>query len=368
MIKTIIICLKYAPGNWQHMYSFVNSLRKSNNNVRLLISKYFIWMNKEYSNMTDYVTTSSAFANILKDIIIFFLYKWNYYANYFERYKPMIVLFVMWHPLNYYLAKIVKRLSPETKICCWMHEPYKTDKSQYRNKIFQILAIEYLQSMYVPMIDVVILHSQRALESFNLKYPQYRGKVKVIPLLFADECKKSTSAAREYDITFIGNAVKAKGIEGLFRLIKYNHELNMGLKIQLVTSSHIHYYLGNLVSGYEKYLAVINKPYISDGEIREACKRSYSVIVPYKETTQSGVVPVAFMCGTPVIGTDVEGLTECITDKKDGMIIPVDYSCKDVDYAVKYIKSNFYRLSQNARKKYKDTWDDSNWNKYYNWL
>lgn len=367
MIDSVIACLKYTPGNWQHIYSFVTKLKEKNRNVRLLISQNFSWMNNEFSNITDQTTTSSSLTDVLKDTFLFLLYKSHYYNQYIRKYRPRMILFVMWHPINYFLSRMIRNLSPETKICCWIHEPYKTDKSEYKNRMFQILAIEYLQSMYIPLIDEIILHSERALKAFNTKY-HHKGPVRVIPLLFSDACPIMPTAEREYDLTFIGNAVKAKGIESFFNLIKCTLESNPGLKFLLVTSSDVHKYLKELGNGFEKYLNIINKPFITDEEIREACKRSFSVIAPYKETTQSGVVPVSYMCGTPVIGTDIEGLTEWITDKEDGVILPTNFTYKDVHDALFFIKNNFFRLSKNARNKYIVTWDDNNWGRYYNWL
>jgi len=249
-----------------------------------------------------------------------------------------------------------------------MHEPYKVDILEYKEKALAIRCIEYLQQMLLPLLDIVVLHSERARSAFEIRYPNHKGKVKVIPLLFMDECKMKSTNPRLFDITFLGTAGKAKGIESFLEIVRQNKDLNSGLKFQLVTSSKIDTYLRKLDTGWDMFLKVINKPLISDQEMREACAKSYTVIAPYRETTQSGVVPVAFMCGTPVIGTDIEGLREYIINKSNGILVPKDFSYEDVVFALEYIKANFIELSKNSRKSFVDIWSDKNFDRYYGWL
>jgi glycosyltransferase involved in cell wall biosynthesis len=249
-----------------------------------------------------------------------------------------------------------------------MHEPYKEDKSQYKRKALAITAMEYVQEKLLPLIDVVILHSRRGNNAFRIRYPDFKGVVKLIPLGYRDECKMKQHESRIYDITFFGGAVKAKGIDDFFEFLKKSQELNSGLKFQLVTPSRIDRYLSRLGPNWEKWLKVVNKPTISDEEIREACAKTYAVIASYRETTQSGAIPVAFMNGTPVIATDIEGLYEYITDKVNGVYIPKNFSYSDVVSALNYIKANFSEMSKNARKSFVEIWSDGNWDKYYGWL
>lgn len=368
MSNFYIICLKYAPGNWQHIKSFAYCLQDKNYNVRLILSKKFHWMNKEYSDVTDYPTSSYSLRSIMGDTLLFLCCKWYFFIKIFRKSKPDMILFVMWHPLNYLLAKIIKVVHPKCRIYIWMHEPYKVDKSEYRQKFLVFTLIEYLQKMILPLIDITILHSDRALRAFKMRYPDYKGQVKVIPLLFQDECNLEISETRYFDITFIGNAVKAKGIDYFFDLLRINNDLGLGLKFQLVTSSNITKYLSKVNHKCLESLELINKPSISDEKIREACAKSFSVLAPYRETTQSGVVPVAFMCGTPVIVTDIDGLRENIYNEFNGMLISKNFACEDVISSLSFIKENFIQFSMNARKTFEEHWSDQNWDKFYSWL
>lgn len=363
-----IVCLKYTPANWQHMDSFASCLEKQGQKARFVLSEQFRWMNEKYASQSDYLSSSRSFFDMLKDTVLFFLYKWYFFVRIVKKNKPRLVLFVMWHPLNVILAKIVKNLYPQCHACTWMHEPYKLDKSEYRNKIIAFKIIEYLQELLLKYLDTVILHSRLAFEGFNIRYPSYRGKTKIIPLLFRDTFVKELPCPRVFDFTFIGFAVKPKGIDTFFAIVKKNMELNLGLKFQIVTSSNIKKYLRKLDKNWGNCLEVFSENNIGDNEIRRAYSRSYIVSALYKDTTQSAVVPLAFMHATPVLATDIAGLRECVKDKVNGVILQKNFTEENVIQAIRYIKENFSDLSKNARASFEETWSDKNFTKYYSWV
>lgn len=46
------------------------------------------------------------------------------------------------------------------------------------------------------------------------------------------------------------------------------------------------------------------------------------VVLPYIEATQSGVVPVAYNYGKPVVATSVGALPDCVIDEVTGLLVP----------------------------------------------
>ena len=54
-----------------------------------------------------------------------------------------------------------------------------------------------------------------------------------------------------------------------------------------------------------------------------------TVILPYKEATQSGVLPIAYMCGKPVICSDVIGISQFVQDGNTGYVCKTDESYID---------------------------------------
>ena len=65
---------------------------------------------------------------------------------------------------------------------------------------------------------------------------------------------------------------------------------------------------------------VLNR-WISPEEQATLFQRASIVVLPYTEATQSGVVPVAYEFGKPVVATSVGALPECVTDGTTGLLV-----------------------------------------------
>jgi glycosyltransferase involved in cell wall biosynthesis len=361
-----IINMRYTPGNWQHMESFADCLLKRNCRTRFIISSGYRWMTDNFDDISYYTPMSSGFISTLFDVITFILYRWRYIVTIFRKEKPAIILLVTWHPLNYILLLMAKYLYPNTLTLSWLHEPYKENKDDYRDKAIIIYLIEFFQTLSLRYTDVAILHSHRGLRLFDKRYPNFKGRKRVVPLQFQDDGFQSTTVHRY--VTFLGRADRAKGIDLFYNLVARTTQGNMDLEFQIVTSSDIQNSLEKLDPTARRKMHVVNRPQIYDAELRDGAANSLAVMALYKETMQSGVIPLALMKGTPVIGTDIEGITEWIRDRETGVIVPPNPSVADITAAIAYIQSHFAEMSQRCRASYLATFDDRNWDRDYGWL
>lgn len=66
-------------------------------------------------------------------------------------------------------------------------------------------------------------------------------------------------------------------------------------------------------------LHVLNR-YIQDGEMVWLFKHCTGVVLPYIEATQSGVIPIAYHFGKPVVVSNINGLTQFVAEGKTGLI------------------------------------------------
>jgi glycosyltransferase involved in cell wall biosynthesis len=62
--------------------------------------------------------------------------------------------------------------------------------------------------------------------------------------------------------------------------------------------------------------------FISDDEIPDLFARCSVAVLPYRDASQSGVVPLAFANRRAVIATDVGSLAEAVEDGVTGMLVP----------------------------------------------
>jgi glycosyltransferase involved in cell wall biosynthesis len=64
--------------------------------------------------------------------------------------------------------------------------------------------------------------------------------------------------------------------------------------------------------------------YVSDREAATCFARADAVILPYRSVSGSGVIPLAYRYGKPVVVSDLAGLTEMVSPGSTGWIVPVD--------------------------------------------
>lgn len=133
---------------------------------------------------------------------------------------------------------------------------------------------------------------------------------------------------REYYL-FFGRIDKYKGIDSLLNTYtNYNGIIDL-----VIAGSGVLQTEWMDIINRDKRILLINR-YIKDAEMIWLIKNANAVILPYVEASQSGVIPIAYSYGVPVITSNVEGLTQNVERDSTGII------CETID---DYIKA-YYRL------------------------
>lgn len=118
-------------------------------------------------------------------------------------------------------------------------------------------------------------------------------------------------------ILFFGRIVDYKGLD---ILLKAFGKIKMAVpetQLWIVGSGELY--------KYKKLLAqdaiVVENKWVPDNEVKDYFTKSAILVCPYKEASQSGLVPLAYSFKMPVVATKVGGLVEQIEDGKTGILV-----------------------------------------------
>lgn len=353
----LIVSLKYSPVHNTHCRALGEPLRALGYNIRYLLAHSYKWMVPETQlRYTSFIGTSRSAREVIWDTLALVSWRRQLLYALLSEIRPSLILFESSHPANIIVVSAARSVQPETK--CWMllHEPYVREKLRHEYvQSMLITAHELSLKLIMNRLDGVLLPSEEAMRQFKQRYSYFKGAVVKVPLLFEDR-SKARNCKRTY-YSFIGHAVRAKGIDRFFQLIETAASAGADWQFQIVTSTDISAYLAHLSHAARSRLHIVNKPQLSDDEIDEAISKSWAVLAPYRRVTQSGVVPVAFMHGTPVISTNVGGMSEWVIHGKTGYLLSLDASFSEWENAFYFVQSNFAYLSANCRRFFLENFD-----------
>ena len=75
-----------------------------------------------------------------------------------------------------------------------------------------------------------------------------------------------------------------------------------------------------MINGSARF--VVHNRFLSMAERDEIFRRASVVVLPYIDATQSGVVPLAYSYGKPVVATNTGALAESVIDGQTGRVVP----------------------------------------------
>jgi hypothetical protein len=167
-------------------------------------------------------------------------------------------------------------------------------------------------------------------------------------LLPPDAAAASEQAVTDDSCTvlFFGRIWPYKGLDVLIRAEPRISERIPGLRIVIAGE-------GEPFERYEKLMidparfTVINR-FVSEAEVGTLFRKATVVVLPYLEASQSGVIPVAYFHGKPVVVTDVGGLPEAVHDGETGFVVPAGDEVRLADAVVRILSDDDLRLRMGA--------------------
>jgi glycosyltransferase involved in cell wall biosynthesis len=111
-------------------------------------------------------------------------------------------------------------------------------------------------------------------------------------------------------------------------------------------------------------LVVFDRERLSDEEFGDLIRKSLMVLTPYKRETQSSVILVSYMYGTPVVSSDVGGMPEFVSHGKTGYLVSLDSSIEEWIDGIFFVLENIHEMTVNCRDYFVDNSSGRNWRKY----
>jgi len=168
--------------------------------------------------------------------------------------------------------------------------------------------------------DELIVHTQHVKGLVVRELRVDIERISIIPHIQIGE-KPSTSAHHEEEllILFFGRIWEYKGLEYLIRAEPLISARLPDVRILIAGE-------GEDFSRYTRMMVhpqrfIVHNEYISEERAAEYFQRASVVVLPYIEASQSGVIPMAYSAGKPVVATTVGGLPEMVDDGYTGYLV-----------------------------------------------
>lgn len=334
-MKTVISSLNFSPGHLSHIVAYAKLFREIGYDV-------FLWLHKEYKR-------------IIKDIE--FPIIWYPEESIGD---TDIILFVNVSTINHKYAQVLKRKG--SKVIYLYHEPWESFRQYLKEGIKQALKATIAHFYSIKLLknsDLVIVPSKYALNLYKNKDIKYNENVVMIPLLFDDELDEEIDITKKQYFSYIGHAVKGHAFDIYIELIKHIYKQGVDMKFQIATRTDLSKLLKKdkiLQEMIKKeVLRIAHGRPLPNSEINRAYKESFCIWNVYRRSTQSGVLPKAYMFGIPVIANDVGSFPEFVQSCKTGGIVYLPLSFDRILDQIIKIKKDLENYSQRARRFFLET-------------
>lgn len=314
----------------------VYSLEMARALARLGTCELQIVISKKISNLKEWIAQFQD-SNVKMDVVeTYGHYKLDFILSIlkFWRVKKIIRDILSFKPDCLYVPFLLSwdfllypKLYKRTRIIATLHDPHLHDKIRnpflnwisHKNR----LAYKYVQ-------DVIILNNR----DISFVRDNFCENVHVIPhasfSYYTQNSKDNTYL--KYTIGFIGRIEPYKGldilVDAFLRLDEKYHLLIAGSgKIDNETYKKIS--SNGRIELYNRY--------IEDNEFTSLLNKVDFVVLPYKRASQSGVIPLAFAHGKPVVATNVGALQEQVPE---GAGIVVDVNVESLVEAISSLYTN----------------------------
>lgn len=246
------------------------------------------------------------------------------------------------HPWMYFINKWVK---PKHSMVV-VHDPEPHSGEKRVNTLISRFMYRYtpevivMTKKFVPVVAKIYKKKQKNIYyMYHGIYDSYHNIVSV-PEMPGFKFGK-------YNLVFLGRIEEYKGIDVLIKAYGKICQSYNDITLTIAGNGNIRPYM-NQIKALPR-INIINR-YIKDEEIGTLFSIENSIIVlPYKDATQSGVIPVAIDFNVPVVATNTGGLVEQLDNGNLGVFANPDDENSLVHAILKYIRDEEFLKQQKIK-------------------
>jgi glycosyltransferase involved in cell wall biosynthesis len=176
--------------------------------------------------------------------------------------------------------------------------------------------------------------------------------VHVVPhILIGEDNVLEHVSEDEHLILFFGRLWEYKGLEYLIRAEPLITARVPQAKIVIAGTGQDFNQYRQMMVHPERF--IVYNEHVSDEKRAELFRRASVVVLPYVEASQSGVIPIAYRFGKPVVATTVGGLPAMVDHGQTGYLVPPRDASALADAIVLLLQNKELRrqFGENGRRK-----------------
>jgi glycosyltransferase involved in cell wall biosynthesis len=308
-MNIVIIGFKLSVGNRLMMNSLTQILKAQGHQVTAM-------GDEQYQPVVDVdfhrVSDASSYFTIMKDTMN--ICKIYSIANTISKLEPDICYFISSHSLNFMvsvLLRIINRGKKKIVIASHIHDPIPHSNQKAAIPTF------ISQWLQVKTSDRIVVYGE-LLKKHVCQYYQYNEKNILVTkhTVYRDSIPESSPIANPLWFSLLGRMEFYKGIDIFLKAAIITIESIPNAKFTIAGNGDLSIYR-ELIDSLGTSLTVINRE-ISDEETDSIMQSSWATILPYRDATQSGVIPISYYNACPVILSDVGSLGELVVQSETG--------------------------------------------------
>lgn len=211
---------------------------------------------------------------------------------------------------------------------------------------------EWIENFARRQAGELIVHTQYTRNLLLREWPRAAEKTSVIPHVQIGEALSSLNTEEDKNLVlFFGRIWDYKGLEYLIRAEPLITAKVPNARFLIAGEGEDFARYRRMMVNPDRF--IVHNEFIPEARAADYFRRASVVVLPYIEASQSGVIPMAYSAGKPVVATNVGGLPEMVENGRTGYLVPPRDSVRLAEAVTRLLLDQplCHRMGANAKRK-----------------